>query len=122
MGLVTLTRGNFPFQNTEEALDIIKTNASEKDDIWVNADEKNPCIAVCTNGEYAAITFFENEDGDMWLSFNEDNQVEVVFFLPVGEEWLPGPDVVISKDQAMECITEFLETNKRPESIKRQAL
>ena len=57
----------------------------------------------------------------MWLSFNEDNQIEVDL-LAGGEEWLPGPNVIISKDRAMECIREFLETNKRPESIKWQAL
>lgn len=121
MGLVTMSKGNFPFQSIEEVLDLIRTDSLDKDDIWVNADEKNPCIAVCTNGEYAAVTFFENEDGDMWLSFNEDNQNEVDF-IAGGEEWIPGPDVVISRELAIECIREFLETGKRPECIKWQEL
>ncbi len=121
MGLVTLNKGDFPFERISEALSIISSKSEEKDEIWVNADTKNPCITVCTNGEFAAITYFENEDGDMWLSLNEDNQMEVVF-IAGGEEWLPDPDVIISRTQAMDCVREFLETGKRPECIKWQNL
>jgi hypothetical protein len=45
-----------------------------------------------------------------------------VVFIAGGEEWLPDPDVIISRTQAMDCVREFLETGKRPECIKWQNL
>ena len=121
MGLICFTDGDYNFQTIDEALNIIKSHAKNKDEIWVSGDDKYPCIVVCTNGAFAGITFFENEDGDMYLSFNKDNQVKVDFTAG-GEAWLPDPDVVISKELVMECVREFLETGMRPECINWQNL
>ena len=63
MGLICFTDGDYNFQTIDEALNIIKSHAQNKDEIWVSGDDKYPCIVVCTNGAFAGITFFENEDG-----------------------------------------------------------
>ena len=121
MGLLSFNNGNYGFQSIDEALTVIKTHSLEIDEIWVSDKEKYPCVAVCTNGEYAAVTYFGKEEGDMYLSFNVYNQIKVDFTAG-GEEWIPEPDAVISKDKAIECIKEFLETGNKPECIKWQSL
>ena len=121
MGLICFTNSNYNFRTIDEALDIIRSKAQDKDEIWVSDGGKYPCIAVCINGDFAGITFFESEDGNMYLSLNKDNQVKIDF-VAGGEEWLPDPDVVISKELSIEGVREFLETGKRPECIEWQEL
>ncbi len=121
MGSISTDNGEICFQSKAEALDIIREMIKKEKEIWVSGDEKNPCMAICINGEHAAITYFQDEDGDMWLSYNEDN-TESVTFTAGGEEWIPDSDAVIGLDDVILCVDEFLDSYQRPGCIKWQEL
>ncbi len=67
------------------------------------------------------MNYFENDNGNMWLSFNEDNSKKITF-IAGGEEWTPDANAVISLDLAFSCIDEFLSKYKRPSCIGWQEL
>lgn len=99
----------------------IQSAAQKSSDIWVSGEQPYPCLAVCVNGEYAAVNFFQNDAGEMWLSYNDKNQEEVTFFVD-GGEWNPEVDAIISLNEAILCIREFLDTYERPTCIQWQEL
>ena len=119
MGFISIEKGNIVFQTVDQAVDIITEALVNEKEIWINRDNENPCMAICVNGEYAAITYFNGED--MWLSYNKDNMVRVTFQAG-GEEWIPDQDVVISINDMFSCVKEFIETNQRPTCIQWQEL
>jgi len=121
MGYITTNRGDFAFQSVDEAIQIIQTTVLDKDDFWVSGEEAYPSLAVFTNGQYAAVTFFQNDTGDMWLSYNEKNLDEIVFTCE-GAEYCPTADAVISRNDAFLCIREFLSAYERPSCIQWQEL
>ena len=94
MGNISLGKNNIEFHSVDQALDIIKNAMSNEKEIWISGNNVYPSMAICLNGEYAAITYFQSEDGAMWLSYNENNQ-EVITFVAGGEEWIPEPNAVI---------------------------
>ena len=53
----------------------------------INIDER-----TCKARIYAAINYFQNDAGDMWLSYNEENQEDVTF-MAAGEEWEPDDHI-----------------------------
>lgn len=120
-GTVSTEKGDFCFNSIDQALEIIKNAMTEEKEIWISMENKYPCMAVCLNGNYAAITYFQSEDGEMLLSCNEDNQ-EVVSFVAGGEEWIPEPNAVIGIDDMFSCIREFLDSAERPSCIHWQDL
>ena len=117
MIIISTDMGNFNFASTDDAMEFVSKAASEKSDIWVSKEEEYPCMAICINGEYAAVNYFENAEGKMWLSYNEDNRKEVTFNAG-GEEWTPDVSAVISLEVMFSCIREFLITYKRPSCIQ----
>ena len=121
MGIISTDKGDIAFQSKTQALEIIRELVKNEKEIWVSGDSKNPCMAICINGEHAAITFFQDEDGGMWLSYNEDN-TEAVPFTAGGEEWIPDADAVIGAEDMISCVDEFLDSYKRPECIRWQDL
>lgn len=120
-GIISTDRGDVTFQSTDDAMKFIQSAAQESSDIWVSGEQPYPCLAVCISGEYAAVNFFQNDAGEMWLSYNDKNQEEVTFFVD-GGEWNPEVDAIISLNEAFLCIREFLDTYERPTCIQWQEL
>ena len=106
MIIISTNRGNFDFVTIDDALEFVSKVASEKDDIWVSKEEEYPCIAICVNGEYAVVNYFGNAEGEVWLSYNEDNRKEVTFSAG-GDEWTPDISAVIRLEAMFSCIMEF---------------
>ena len=121
IGIISTNRGDFTFQSADDIIEFIRTEAQKTSDIWISGELPYPCIAVCINGEYAAVNYFQNDAGDMWLSYNDKNQIEVTF-IAGGEEWKPDVDAVITLYDAISCIREFLDTYERPSCIQWQEL
>ena len=48
-------------KSEDQALDIIREALVNEKEIWINGDNENPCMAICINGEYAAITDLNEE-------------------------------------------------------------
>jgi len=114
-------RGDFTFQSTDDAIKFMQIATQGSNDIWISGEQSYPCMAVCINGEYAAVNFFQNDTGEMWLSYNDKNQQEVTF-IAEGDEWKPDVDAIIALNDALLCIREFLDTYERPTCIQWQEL
>lgn len=121
MAIVSTNQGDFTFQSVDDVIEFVQTAAQKKADLWISGDDEYPCLAVCTNGQYAAINFFQNDTGDIWLSYNDKNQNEITFIAD-GVQWCPAADAVISINNAFLCIREFLSTGERPFCIQWQEL
>lgn len=121
MIFVSTYQGTFEFQCVDDAIEFVQTASKTKDTLWITGDEEYPCLAVCTNEPYAAVNFIQADMGDIWLSYNENNQKEVAF-LADGVEWCPTADAVISLNDAILCIREFLGTYEKPSCIQWQEL
>lgn len=121
MIFISIYQGTFEFQSVDDAMKFVQTAAKKKDTLWVTGDELYPCLAVCTNEPYAAVNFIQADMGDIWLSYNENNQKEVVF-LADGVEWCPSANAVVPLNDAILCIREFLSTHERPSCIQWQEL
>ncbi|MBS4785982.1 MAG: hypothetical protein KH009_07720 [Clostridiales bacterium] len=119
--IVSTNNGDFIFQSADDVLEFVQTAALEKNDIWISGEQPYPCLSICINGEYAAVHFFQNDTGEMWLSYDRDNQEEVSFIVG-GEEWKPDTDAIIRLNDAFLCIREFLDTCGMPSCIQWQAL
>ena len=121
IGTISTYRGDYTFQSADDVINFIRTAAPENNDVWISGEQPYPCIAVCINGEYAAVNFFQNDIGEMWLSYNDKNQKEVTF-MAGGDEWSPDIDAIIALNDAFSCIREFLDTLERPSCIQWQKL
>ena len=119
--IISTDKGDFTFQSPEDAIKFIQTAVQENNDIWISGELPYPCIAVTINGEYAAVNYFQNDTGDIWLSYNDKNQKEVTF-IAGGEEWKPDVEAIITLNDAFSCIREFLDTYERPTCIQWQEL
>jgi len=58
MGKISLEKNNIEFSSVDQALDIIKNAMSDEKEIWISGDNVYTSMAICLNGEYAAITYF----------------------------------------------------------------
>lgn len=87
MGIVSTDEGDFTFQTVDEAMKLVQMAAQDKSDLWISGEQPYPCIAVCINGEYAAINFFRNDEGDMWLSYNDKNQKKENYGVRLTSAW-----------------------------------
>ncbi len=123
MGTVTIStsRGDFTFQAADDAIGFLRTTPQDNHDIWISQAQPYPCLAVCIHGDYAAVHFFPNDAGEIWLSYNDKNQKEVSF-MAGGSEWKPDATAVIALNDAFLCIREFLTTQERPVCIQWQEL
>ena len=121
MGIVSTNKGDFTFQSADDILKFVQTLAQEKSEIWISGQQPYPCLSVCINGNYAAVHFFQNDAGEMWLSYHDKNWEEVTF-IAGGEEWRPDANAIIDLNDAFSCITEFLDTYERPSCIQWQEL
>ena len=121
MGLISTDKGDVSFDSVEEAVGIIRGIPRDLSEAWISKDKPYPCLAICINGEYAAISYFPKEDGEMWLSYNAGNTKEVIFSAG-GEEWKPDPYAVIDFEDAVKCVEEFLNTMEKPARIKWQQM
>lgn len=121
IGIISTNRGDFTFQSADDAIKFIRKAAQENNDIWVSGEQQYPCVAVCINGEYAAVNFFQNDAGEMWLSYNDKNEREITF-IAGGDEWKPDSNAIIALNDAFSCIREFLDTYERPTCIQWQEL
>ncbi len=120
-GIISTNRGDFTFQSSDDVIKFVQAAEQENNDIWISGEQPYPCIAVCINGEYAAVNFFQNDAGEMWLSYNDKNQKEVTF-IAGGDEWKPDVNAIIALNDAFSCIREFLDTYERPTCIQWQEL
>ena len=121
MGKISTNEGTFSFETEDDAIEIMQGLSQGMNEAWVYDESPYPCMAICLNGKRAAITFFQNEEGKMWLSYDPDNQ-EPVEFTAGGEEWKPASDVVISFEDMLHCVREFLRSGERPTCIQWQDL
>lgn len=121
MIFVSQKNGSVAFQTVDGAMEFVQEVVQKKDDIWVSGDEEYPCLAVCTNAPYAAVHFIQSDGGEVWLSYNENNQREVDFLVD-DVKWCPTADAVVSLDDAIACVKEFLTTYKKPSCIQWQEL
>ncbi len=121
MFIVSTEKGDFNFYTIDDVLNFAYSAAHENNEIWIRSEQANQYMAVCINGEYAAINYFENDTGDMWLSYNDENR-EKVTFIAAGEEWEPDVSAVISLKNAFTCIMEFCTALEKPYCIKWQNL
>ena len=119
MGTISTNEGDLSFDSVDQAIKIMRGMSREMSEAWISGDNPYPCLAICINGEYAAVNYFQDEDGEICLSYNAENQNEVEFKAG-GEEWKPDPDVVISFEDAIKCVEEFLNTGAQPSNIKWQ--
>ncbi|MDE6313367.1 MAG: hypothetical protein K2M46_07055 [Lachnospiraceae bacterium] len=115
--MINTSRGSFECKTVRETLAHLQSG----EEIWISGNEPYPCLAVVINDDFAAVHYFENEDGAMWLSFNEKNDKEVTF-IAGGEQWTPEAEAVITLDKAALCIKEFGTTYQRPSCIQWQEL
>lgn len=118
---ISTNKGDFKYDSVRKVLLHINKYRSDADEFWISIDEPYPCMAVCVSGSFAAITWFESENGKMKLSYNKNNKSSIAFTAG-GEEWIPTPDAVISLKDAVSCITEFLTTHSLPLCIEWQEL
>jgi len=81
MIVVSTDKSNLSFQSVDDVLKFVQTSAQENIELWISGKQPYPCISVCISGEYAAINYFQNDTGDMWLSYNEENQEDVLLML-----------------------------------------
>lgn len=121
MIVVSTDKGDFSFQSADDVLKFVQAAAKENSEIWISGKQSYPCITICINGGYAAVNYFLNDAGDMWLSYNEENQEEVTF-VAAGEEWEPDVNAVVSLNSAFSCVREFCATYERPSCIQWQEL
>lgn len=121
MAIVSTNQGDFIFQSVDDVIEFVQTAAQKKADLWISKDSEYPCLAVCTNEQYAAVNFFQNDTGDIWLSYNDKNHNEITFIAD-GAQWCPAADAVISLNDAFLCIREFLSTDEKPSCIQWQEL
>ena len=63
IGTISTYRGDYTFQSADDVINFIRTAASENNDVWISGEQPYPCIAVCINGEYVAVNFFQNDTG-----------------------------------------------------------
>ena len=63
------------------------------------------------------MNYFGNAEGEVWLSYNEDNRKEVTFSAG-GDERTPDISAVIRLEAMFSCIMEFLLTCNRPSCIQ----
>ena len=120
IGKVSTNGGNFTFQSADEVIKFVRTTTQENKDMWISGEQPYPCIAVCINGEYAAVNYFQNETDRVWVSYNDKNEKEVTFdcFFTAGSEWKAAADVILALNDAFSCIREFLDTYERPTCIQ----
>lgn len=121
MGIVSTNKGDFIFQSADEAIKLVQAASQEANDIWISGEQPYPCISACINGNYAAVHFFRNDAGEMWLSYHGKKQEEVAF-IAGGEEWKPDVSAIIDLNDMYSCIKEFLDTYERPTCIQWQEL
>lgn len=121
IGIISTNRGDFTFQSTDDAIEFMRTATQENNDIWIGGERPYPCMAVCINWKYAAVNFFQNDTGEMWLSYNDKNQQEVTF-IAGSDKWKPDVNAIIAFNDALSCVREFLDTYKRPACIRRREL
>lgn len=69
MIVVSTDKGDLSFQSADDVLKFVQTSAQENIELWISGQQSYPCISVCISGEYAAINYFQNDTGDMWLSY-----------------------------------------------------
>lgn len=119
--LVSTSNGDFQFQSVQEVISFLSDFEDKTEELWISNVEEYPCLAIAIKNGYAAVNYFEGENGDMFLSFNDSNDKEVTF-IAGGEEWTPDANAVISFDMAISCIKEFLITYKKPQCIQWQEL
>ena len=119
---VISTKGDRICQSKTEIIEIIKQGAAlpQGDEIWISSKEDYPCLSVLIKGKYACLHYFENDEGDVWQSNGDFN--EEVVFLAANDEWTAPEYTIIPVESAINCMEEFCDTIKRPESIRWEAL
>ena len=63
MGVISTNRGDFIFRSADDAIKFVQAAPQEESDIWISGEQPYPCISVCINGKYAAVHFFQNDEG-----------------------------------------------------------
>lgn len=116
---VSTDSGDFELNSREEVINFMQSG--RRPEFWISGAEAYPCLAVCVSGDFAAVNFFRREGGEMSLSYNRAGEQEVTFTAG-GEKWTPDPEAVISFQNALARVKEFLDTGERPGCIGWQEL
>lgn len=105
----------------DEIIKMIENNTG-LEEIWISQNEKKyPCLVIQLNNDSTTINYFsENENETNWTSLG--NNDEEITFLTGGEKWIAPKNTVITKNEAIKCLKEFVKTNKKPECIEWQKL
>lgn len=118
---VSTNIGDFTYTSADDVIKFLQTMQDGESDIWISGEQPYPCISICINGEYAAVHYFQNDTGEMWLSYSDENKKEVSF-ITGGEVWKPDVNAIIKLSDVFSCIREFLDTYKKPTCIQWQEL
>ena len=83
--IISTNKWDFTFQSADNVIEFIQTIPQKTNDLWISGGQQYPCIAICINGKYAAVNFFQNDAGEMWqadyVKNNYHDDVEAYFNL-----------------------------------------
>ena len=119
---VATNQGNYAFAERGELLAFVEARQEvfPQDEIWISGPGKYPCLVLQTNGEYACVSYFEDEVGKMWLS--RGNPATEIAYYAAGEPWNAPADASVWYDEALAGVGEFCDTLQRPVCLDWQAL
>lgn len=110
--------GYFQYETKEEiAAHIRRSSSLSFDDIFISGENEYPCLAILINGDYACITYF-NEEGAMWQSYGDFSKEMI--FMAGGVEWEAPANTIISIESAISCMEEFFDSMEKPKCIEWQ--
>ena len=58
MGIISTNEGDLSFDSFDQAIKIMRGMSREMSEAWISGDNPYPCLAICVNGEYAAVKLF----------------------------------------------------------------
>lgn len=110
--IVSTIHGDTVCRSTSEVIKIVSGNPY--DDITISFESEYPQLSVLTNGKYACIHYFtENQTFQSVGDVNKE-----ITFNAGGTEWTAPPEAVLDIKDAISDIEIFCDTGKRTDSIE----
>ena len=104
-----------------DSLEVYQTKLKEcfqqENEIWCSRAEadKYPCLSILIKGDQAVVNYFAEEDGEMLVSYGDEDAEDLVLFCE-GQYEIAAYQVIPSAD-AMECALEFFHSLDVPDCI-----